>query len=194
MNELDILELQEAEDFMVTESVREAVAEDEGETFQEFRISNLEQASWALRKLSAIKAKNMEIDNVARAEIERVTDWQKNETKKLEKQRQFFERLLEEFHRSRIAQNPKEKTISTPYGKMQIKKIPPKWEYDDNKLLQWLKKNKPELVRIKEEPNKQGLKKAVKVSGSKAIDPDTGEIVEGIAIQPEMDKFYVEVE
>jgi hypothetical protein len=188
MNELQELEIQEAEEFIMDE--------EEGCLGSEhrFKITNLDQVNWALRKLAAYKAKAGEINSLAEAEIERIKSWQERELKKLEDSRKFFEGLLEEYHRSRIAQNPKEKTISTPYGKLQIKKVPQKWNYDDSKLLEWLKKNRPELIRIKEDPNKQELKKVVQVNGLRVVDLDTGEVVEGIVLEPESEKFIVEVD
>lgn len=192
LNKLQELEIQEAESFMYQEIDEEAT--EAGLLPDRFRITNLEQANWALRKIAAFKAKAREINSLAEAEIERIKSWQDGELKKIESSIKFFEMLLEEYHRSRIVQNPKEKTITTPYGKMQIKKVPPKWNYDENKLLEWLKKNKPHLIRIKEEPNKQELKKVLKVDNLVAIDPDTGEVVEGITIEPETDKFIVEVD
>ncbi|MGB9813498.1 MAG: host-nuclease inhibitor Gam family protein [Thermovenabulum sp.] len=192
LNKLQELEIQEAESFLYQEIDEELAAA--GLLPDRFKITNLEQANWALRKIRAFKAKAREINSLAEAEIERIKSWQDSELKKIESSIKFFEMLLEEYHRSRIVQNPKEKTITTPYGKMQIKKILPKWNYDDNKLLEWLKKNKPEFIRIKEEPNKQELKKVLKVDNLVAIDPDTGEVVEGITIEPETDKFIVEVD
>lgn len=192
MNKLQELEIQEAESFLYQEIDEESAAA--GLLPDRFKISTLDQANWALRKISAFKAKAMEINSLAEAEIERIKSWQDSELKKIESSIKFFEMLLEEYHRSRIAQNPKEKTITTPYGKMQIRKVPAKWNYDDNKLLEWLKKNKPHLIRIKEEPNKQELKKVLKIENSWAIDPDTGEVVDGITIEPETDKFVVEVD
>ncbi|HLR42889.1 MAG TPA: host-nuclease inhibitor Gam family protein, partial [Pseudogracilibacillus sp.] len=51
-----------------------------------------------------------------------------------------------------------------------------------------------DLIRIKEEPKKSDIKKAVEVVDGKAINKETGEVIEGITITERGEKFVVKVE
>ena len=171
-------------------------AEDgEEEPKERFKVDSLDSANWCLRKLSALAAKSAEVNALANNEMARIREWQEGELKKFDRNRAFLSSLLEAYHREVYTQDPKAKTISTPYGKMQIRKSPPKWNYDmdTDSLLNWLKANRPDLVRVIEEPNKQLLKKVAKVADGRVIDPDTGAIIEGVTVEEQPERFSVEV-
>jgi len=102
-----------------------------------------------------------------------------------------MEALLQEYHREQLRQNPKAKTIKRPVGT--LKSVTRnKWHYREDDLLRWLKQHRPDLVRIKEEPNKQQLKKVAKIQGDRVYTED-GERVEGVMVMPETE-FKIEVE
>ena len=83
--------------------------------------------------------------------------------------------------------------MSTPYGKLGFRKQQPKWNYDEETILNYLTVNgHNELIRIKKEVNKAELKKVLKISGDIAV-WDTGEIAEGITIEPQEDSIKIEV-
>jgi len=181
LNELELLEIREAENFMHQEIDEER-----------FKITNLEQANWAFRKIAAFKKKQKENENLAKAEIERITNWLKNENEKIQRSIEFFEMLIAEYLTTERQKDPKFK-LSTPYGKATFRKQQPKWNYDDIALLNWLKQNNmQEYIRIKEEVNKAELKKVLKVEGNKAITED-GVVVEGITIEEQPEKLVIEV-
>jgi phage host-nuclease inhibitor protein Gam len=90
-----------------------------------------------------------------------------------------------------LRENDPKAKVSTPYGKISVRKQPAKWNYEDEKVLEWLKLNgKLALVRIKEEVNKAELKKVFK----NGVDLETGEVIPGIIIEDGYDKITVEVE
>lgn len=179
MNALEAMEI---------ERVNEEVQEYTG-----FRIENLEAANWALRKISALQKKQVEIDQLAQAEISRIQEWQKSEEEKNKYSIQFFEGLLTDYFVRQREQDPKFK-ISTPYGKVAARKQQPKWEYtDEKKAIECLKSaGLEELVRIKEELDKAALKKTVLVTEGKAITGD-GEVIEGITILDLPEKIDIKV-
>ena len=143
MNELLEMELIEAKE--TTE-----VAEMSGERFT---IKDLDSANWAFRKLAAIERKRKEIQELADREIERIKNWQQQEEESLNNSKEFFEGLLTEYYVKQKETDPEFK-ISTPYGKVSSRKQQPKWHYDEAKLIEWLKENNKDLLRVKYEPDK----------------------------------------
>ena len=156
-----------------------------------FTIENLDSANWAFRKLAAIERKRSEIKELADKEIQRIKEWQEQEEKGLNNSKEFFEGLLTEYFIRQKEVDPKFK-ISTPYGKVSSRKQQPKWNYDNDKVVEWLRKNNSELIRVKEEPDKREIKKAYKVVGNNVVTED-GEIVEGITIEDRPDSITVKV-
>lgn len=180
MNELLEMELEEAIDTV-----------EAAEAGGSFTIQDLDSANWAFRKLAAIERKRNEIQELADREIERIKDWQNQEEESLNNSKEFFEGLLTEYYVKQKEIDPNFK-ISTPYGKVSSRKQQPKWNYEDEKVLNWLKENDTELIRIKEEINKAELKKKYQVVGKEVVTED-GEIVEGITIEERPDFINIKV-
>lgn len=181
MNELLEMELIEAKE--TTE-----VAEMSGERFT---IQDLDSANWAFRKLAAIERKRKEIQELADREIERIKDWQNQEEESLNNSKEFFEGLLTEYFVRQRELDPKFK-LSTPYGRVSSRKQQPKWIYDNDKVVEWLKENDKELIRVKYEPDKREIKKKYEVVGNTVVTED-GEIVEGITIENRPDSINIKV-
>ena len=156
---------------------------------ERFKIENLEAANWAFRKLAAIERKKKEIQELANKEIERIKAWQEQEERGLDNSKEFFEGLLTEYFAREREKDPKFK-ISTPYGKVSARKQQPKWNYDEDKLVKWLKENNQDLIRIKYEPDKNEIKKTYKIVGTNVVTED-GEIVEGITVEERPEKVTI---
>jgi len=143
-----------------------------------FKIENLEGATWAFRKLRAIENKEADIKAIAEEEMARITSWRDAELKQYEADKQYFSFLLEEYYKNEKAKDKKFK-LSTPYGKVTARKSS-KWNYENEEaLVKYLKDNKPELVRVKEEVNKTELKKVFK----DGVDKETGEVLPFVTIE-----------
>lgn len=136
---------------------------EEVEAKERFKITSLESANWALRKLAAISLKENEIRELMDKEIKRIEEWAKHELNKLNDSTNFFEGLLTEYYIKEKEIDPKFK-VSTPYGKITARKQQDKWIYNDEIVLESLKKRKlDKFIRIKEEVNKSDLKKEVEI-------------------------------
>lgn len=158
-----------------------------------FEIQNNEQASWAFRKLAAIAKREQEVKDTAEAEIARIEAWREREAKKTEAHRAFFEGLVAQYFNRLRRADPKAK-VSTPYGSIAARKQQPKWEYRDEKIIAWLKeRDRLDLIRVKEEPDKVAIKQAVTVVGNHVVD-ENGEIVEGIEVITQGEKIVIKVE
>jgi len=181
MDVLFEMELQEIDEIM----------EESQQEKERFKIETLEAANWALRKLAAINAEEKKINNLKDKEISRIENWAKDELDKLSNSRQFFEGLLTEYFIKQRELDPKFK-ISTPYGKVTARKQQPKWNYDEDKVVNWLLQNDKELVRVKYEPDKNGIKKKYKIVGTNVV-TDDGEIVEGITVEERPETISIKV-
>ena len=128
--------------------------------------------------------------------MERIRVWQEQASKGLERQAEFFTGLLEEYHRYRLREDPRAKTITTPYGEMHLRKQQPQWEYHEEQLMTYLKANRPDLVKEKITylPDKASLKKYSNVVGNQVVDILTGEVIPGVAVYDRAEAFSVKVE
>lgn len=142
-----------------------------------FKIENLENATWAFRKLRAIANKEAEIKALAEAERNRVNSWEDAELKQYEADKQYFEYLLSEYYKKEKAKDKKFR-LSTPSGKVTSKKTST-WIYEEDKLIDYIKSNDLPFIKTKEEIDKAGLKKCFK----DGINEETGEVIPGITIE-----------
>lgn len=152
-------------------------------------ITDVNKASWAFREIIEIEKQMQDIEDLAKSELERINNWKKEELKSLQDSKQFFDFNLEQYFREQRELDPKFK-LSTPYGKVTARKQQPKWNYEDDKTIEWLKENDISLIRIKEEVNKAELKKKYKIYGNQVVTED-GEVVEGIEIEYRADSVTV---
>lgn len=100
----------------------------------------------------------------------------------------FAERMENGFTKSTKTQT----TYKLPTGKLMLKKQNPVFDRNNAELLPWLKANLPEMVKVEESPNWAELKKSVKVIGENVATKD-GEIIPGVKVTEQEDKFEVEV-
>ncbi|GAB7387410.1 hypothetical protein BSNK01_12460 [Bacillaceae bacterium] len=185
LNALQEMELEEIENMDL----------DSEETKEQFKIENLDQANWAFRKLAALHAKEQEVKRLAEAERQRINAFEERELNSIQRQREFFHSLLTEYATKEREKDPMFKA-KTPYGSISFRKQQPKWEYNDDVLVQSLESiGRDDLIRIKKEPNKNEIKdKLVVTKKGEVIDPETGSKVEGVIVTPQSDKLIIKVE
>lgn len=161
---------------------------------EDFKISSREQANYFLRKILDLKAQKEEIELTAKQELERlnnhVMDWEQKELISLDKGINYFSYLLEEYTKTEL-ENSEKKTIKLPFGSLGFRKQQPKFDYDENAVKEFLKKEHPELLEkvtdykfSKTEVKKIGVVK----DGKLYID---GKEVDGIVITEQDDKFEI---
>lgn len=184
MNALELMELEELE---VMEQ------EQEQEEIKRFKVDSLESANWCLKKLGILEKQQKENEALAKKEIERIKEWQEKENQSIEKSKKFFSSLLEEYFIEEKAKNPKFK-VSTPSGKITSKKQTPKWTYEDEKVITALETaGLNDLIRVKKELDKNGIKKALTVVGKQVVNDD-GEIIAGIKVEDQPDLVIIKLE
>lgn len=95
-----------------------------------------------------------------------------------------------------MAEDPKAKTISTPYGKSKTRKTKETTEKaNEEVILQYVIENEMDEF-IKNSVKWADLKKSLKIveiSGEKVVVDENGQIVPGVIVKPESTSYFVEV-
>lgn len=161
-----------------------------------FRILNLDTLNWAFRKLSTIQSKENEIKSLAKAEQDRIKKWEDEQLININDSKAFFNRLVEDYHFRTLLENPKAKTLSTPYGKSKSRASKAQPEQSDKDLV--LKHILANDMRdfIKEDVKWGDFKKSLKISevdGVASVFDENGEIVPGVVVKPDSVSFSTEV-
>ncbi|WEG13973.1 host-nuclease inhibitor Gam family protein [Pullulanibacillus sp. KACC 23026] len=168
----------------------------EEEVVQKFEIKDLESLNWSFRKLSALKSKEKEIKTLANVERDRIAQWEQGELSTISSSLEFFENLISEYHAKQLEEDPKAKTLSTPYGKSKsraTKESPDK--ADESQILKFVEDNGlTEFIKhsLKWSDLKKSLK-IVEVNGVKVAVDENGQQIPGVVVKPGGISYSVEV-
>lgn len=151
---------------------------------KQFEIEDLSGVDWALRKIQKNTEALKEIKDYTDNEKMKYDLFYKRQQEMTENNNQYLQYLIKNFLDKKREEDPKYK-ITTAIGTVSTRKST-SWKYDDEKLLEFFKKNDmTEFIRIKEEVNKVDFKKAVVVTDSVVVVPETGEVVDGVEVTQE---------
>lgn len=179
--------------------------ETENAAGQTFEIKNLEDLTWAFRKLTSYHSQKAEKQKISNAERERLNEdlakvdaWEKKELKCIQDSINFFEGHIAFYHSTILAEGSNEKTLSTPYGKVKstTSKAQPD-KQDEDKLIAFAKENKLPFIKVTEEIKWTDLKKTLQVvekNGQQIVVNENGQAVPGAAVKPQTTTFKVEIE
>lgn len=192
----DELFMDELEQFMLKAEVEELkvkLAEDVEEDGT-LLVKNNSDADFYLRQINKLKEQKEEINKFVDQELERqmrlYQQYREDRMRPLDNQIAFYEEALRTFAMNEYAETNK-KTIKLPNGTLSIRKQPPKYIYNDEEVLSFLKENNlNDYIRVKEEVNKKDLKKATQVNNNNQMIID-GKEVPGVVVVPQDDKFEV---
>ncbi len=162
-----------------------------------FRILDLNGLNWAFRKLSAIQAKENDIKSLVKAERDRIKGWEDKQLADINVSKGYFEQLVQNYHFHSLLEDPKAKTLSTPYGKSKSRasKATPEKADDAALLVHILSNDMREFVN--EEVKWGDFKKSLSVAdvdGVPTAFDENGQAVPGVVIKPESINFSVEVD
>jgi hypothetical protein len=155
--------------------------EPKGEEHQDrekYKIGGPSEADWALRKLAQARKHIAENVALVTAEIDRLGAWVGEANRSHERDAEYFESILRNWHDEQLAEDPKRKTVSLPGGKLVAAKNPDSIAIDDEVFIPWAREHAPDWVRTKYEAAKADVKKAG------GVVPDTGEIAPGVSAIP----------
>ncbi|WP_297862294.1 host-nuclease inhibitor Gam family protein [uncultured Acidaminococcus sp.] len=149
------------------------------------------EADWCLGK---IREKEAEIEDVLRfveAKKKSLDEYLEKRTRPLMDAQEHLSALLQMYAETQL-EGKKKRSISLPNGKFGFRKSPAKFQRDEATLLEYAEKELPDCVKIKKSVDWANLKKGCTVDGDHLISQD-GEIIPGVTVEQQPDKFYTEV-
>ena len=150
-----------------------------------WRIDGLSTATWAMRKLAGIAQRRAEIQAVAEGQIDAIQRWATQADKPLADDAAFFESQLGRYALDVREADPRQKSVSTPYGTVTTRTVQGEWTVDEPTVWEWALNNRPALLNVTTKFKLGEAKKALEVADGGVVDPDTGEQVPGIQVGPE---------
>jgi hypothetical protein len=184
------MSLQEHLESVIDVDVEAEIELRESEARGRFVVADESEALWAVRKLRRLTDDLESKRAEAAQERERIDEWLQDAERSLDRQISFFESLLVEYHQARFVADG-EKSIKLPGATLKSTAGQPTWEFEDETFIAWATDAHPELVRTKQEVNKAEAKKVLTLNEGKAVDPDTGEVVAGVTVEPAVRSFKV---
>lgn len=148
----------------------------------------------ALRRLGSLRKRIEANQAIAQAETDKINEWEQEVNGPLRRQAAFFEGILEGWAVQQ-RQTAERKTINLPAGVIKTMPKQDQWVIDPEKFADWAAKNEMKhLVKVELKPKATDIKKAFKASGDgKAINPDNGEVIEGITLESPANPYNITI-
>lgn len=163
-------------------SLNEHIAEEVNNN-DRFVIDSEEKADWALRKIKEAENNIEKIEEFAEHQIRQIENWKAKQTEDHYYNIGNLQSLLAEYLRNKRKEDPEFKSITLPNGNVGFRRNQSKWIYNDDVVLEALEnENMTDFIKVEKKLDKRLIKKAFEVMGDKVINPDTGEVIEGIEI------------
>lgn len=157
-----------------------------------FQIESMEQANYFARRVREIRAEKEEAAEAAKSQLElykeRVDKWLASVSSPLDYEEERILAMLENFAETKLEGSTK-RSLKLIEGTLQFRTQQPKYEYNEEVLLDHLQAKAPEFVKTKPSADKASLKKVVKVKDGKTYLND--QLVPGITVTELPDKFDV---
>lgn len=174
------------------ESLNKHIAEEQEVDEERFVIDSDELADWALRKIIEAENEIEKVEHFAETQIRQIENWKAKQTDKHHNSIEHFQSLLAEYLQNKRKDDPKLKSITLPNGLLGFRKRQPKWIYDEKQALESLEKAKlNKFIKVEKKLDKNAIKKAFDVVEDKVINPETGEVLEGITVNEQGESFNV---
>ena len=152
-------------------------------------LEGMDAAVAASRSLRGVARRRAELAAVAGREIDElkrrigmVEEWLAVQDRPLAARHDHLAGLLEAFALARRAENPREKTLSTPYVRVATREAAGSWRVGEEALV-WAREHRPDLVRVVESVPVSVARREWLVSGGVVFDPALGE-VPGVEVEP----------
>lgn len=157
---------------------------DSPEQREHFRVNDDGAAAWAMERLAEVRKQMAAHQELRDKGVQRLDVWLEQVQKPLLNNASFFEHLLHDYaRRQRHALD--RKSIVLPHGKVSTRVVQPKLTIDTDVFVIWAKQNRPDFIRTVEEADIKQMRAAVVINDSVVIDPDSGEIVQGVTASNE---------
>jgi phage host-nuclease inhibitor protein Gam len=169
-----------------------------------WKVDSLDRANWAVARIGQHRGRLAEVERSAAAEQQRLADqservsaWLADETAQVDASCRFLAAALERYHQDRLDEDPKRKTIKLLAGELHARKQPDTWDINVGEFIAWAEANGRDDLVVRPpapdpRPDRLAVKKLFKVANQGAVDPTTGQVVDGIVVVIGEDKFTVE--
>ena len=161
--------------------------DEEQEQDEGFVVLDDTSAEWSVRMIEECEAEIEKWDTFYAAHMARIRE-------QYQRKIDFFKSKLQEYfalvpHKVTKTQE----SYQLPSGKLVLKGNQRKYTPDDDALVPWLEKNRPELVRVRKSANWLELKKTVQLTpeGTGVMTED-GEVIPGVKVEALPDAFSVQ--
>lgn len=153
------------------------------------RDVNPELADRMVRHVARARRQIAQAEELAKAEHDRIDEWLRRRREALDTS--FVEMCLRTYHEARLEENPKAKTLHLPGGTLAARKLPDRWEFDDERFIAWARGRKGDFIRTKVEVDKPVAKRELQVVDGQVIDPLNGEVLDFVTVTPGETNFAV---
>lgn len=159
---------------------------------EEFKISTDYEAEWAVKKIKSAKQEYERIKKIADDTIADTLNMLETHKKKCDNETAFLKHALEEYFNTVEHKVTKtQESYQLLSGKLVRKRGTTDWERDNDTLINFLKANAAEYVKVSETVDWAGFKKQITSINGKAYLNETGEEVPGITTSVKPDTFEV---
>lgn len=161
-----------------------------------FRIMSMSALDETMQRLQELHKQDAEIKQRADAQRDQIKRWEDKERQKFADEINYIESLIQDFHFRTLLENPKAKTLSTPFGKSRTRasKAAPE-QADKESLLSYIQENNMRDY-IKEDVKWGEFKKTLTVAeleGAPVVVDENGQVVPGVVVKPEAINYSVEI-
>jgi len=157
-----------------------------------FLIADANMANWALAQLARLESDLERVEKIAEAERHRIDQYVTRHKTTISRKQEFLTTALKSWFEVQQAADPRLKTVDLPNGTLQERRSSASAALvDEQALMEWLKVNRPDLIRVKESPKWADVKKVVEIRDHLVVWPETGEIVPGVMVEPAATRFFV---
>ncbi len=144
------------------------------------------EAEWACAKVAAVDAELARIDQQYHEWLERLYAWHNEAIRPLEERREFFANHLGDYLRRLREADPRTKSLALPSGKVASRVTPARpVVVDEAAVIDWARASDHDVVKVVESVRLAELRKVVVVDGEKVVDPSTGDVLPGVAVEGE---------
>jgi hypothetical protein len=153
---------------------------------QGFIIDSDERADWAIRRILKCQQKNDTVKQFAEMQINKIKQWQEQESEGNDRSINYLIGLLEPYAKSQL--DGKKKTVKMPSGNVSFRTKPPDYFIEGEKadgknieLLNHVRKSNPEFLKIEESVNWAEFKNTLTLTSTGQIIAADGEILSFIS-------------
>jgi len=164
------------------------------ENLEGLKVQTDQEATSFFNKIRYIKSLILEKEKIANSELLKVQNWLGKETEELKSKIEFYEQEILVYF-SKMKENNDKYKLKTPWGEVSTRKQQQKYDFNDEKTIEYFKLNNPEIIKTKlsESYDKTAAKKLFSKDKNGNIFDQNGEIIDFLIITDQPEKREIKV-